>query len=199
MRWVAILAPLAHCCATVSCLSPAFTANTPSVFLSHPVLLRGPTNGGWEGSRRRKQLDQRSATRGPCSARYCSLRLIDRLPGLAAACGGRASSRTGRGLAMSCKPGEGGERDRGQSGSLRRDIRVFVGGEVVRDMAVGATVAFTGDQSHYLRKVMRGAEGSEVKVFDGVSGEWWCRIESRGGRYARARPTQPAAAASRPA
>ena len=43
--------------------------------------------------------------------------------------------------------------------------------------AEGATVDFSAEQGHYLQKVMRVAEGSEIKVFDGASGEWWCRLD----------------------
>ena len=33
-------------------------------------------------------------------------------------------------------------------------------------------------QYHYLKNVMRVSEGSEVKVFDGVNGEWWCKLSA---------------------
>ena len=33
-------------------------------------------------------------------------------------------------------------------------------------------------QFHYLKNVMRVSEGSEIKVFDGRNGEWWCKLSS---------------------
>lgn len=72
-------------------------------------------------------------------------------------------------------------RDRGVGGEEaveRRDIRVFV--EHALSPTEGAHVAFSREQGHYLQKVMRVAEGAEVKVFDGVHGEWWCRLDMLG-------------------
>eukprot|EP00960_Hanusia_phi_P055972 763116-Hanusia_phi.AAC.3 len=65
-------------------------------------------------------------------------------------------------------------RDRGQEGASKRDIRVYVGGQQLMD---GSTVSFAPSQGHYLEKVMRVMEGSQVKVFNGCDGEWWCRID----------------------
>jgi len=70
-------------------------------------------------------------------------------------------------------------RDRGVGGgeasSSRRDIRVFLRPPL--DASAGGTVLFSSEQGHYLRKVMRVTEGSEIKVFDGFCGEWWCRLD----------------------
>ncbi len=76
--------------------------------------------------------------------------------------GGRSSSTRDRGTG----PGE----------SARRDVRIFLSQPLVA--AEGAVVDFSPEQGHYLHKVMRVAEGSEIKVFDGVSGEWWCRLDA---------------------
>lgn len=73
-------------------------------------------------------------------------------------------------------------RDRGQQGRSRRDIRLFIEGG---HLDLGVRIDFSEGQSHYLRKVMRVAEGSEVKVFDGATGEWWCQIDTFGKKTAR--------------
>lgn len=68
------------------------------------------------------------------------------------------------------------ERDRGVGGGDdRRDIRMFLPRPL--NAMEGCTVDFTEEQEHYLRKVMRVTQGSEIKVFDGVNGEWWCRLD----------------------
>jgi hypothetical protein len=33
-------------------------------------------------------------------------------------------------------------------------------------------------QFHYLKNVMRVETGTEIKIFDGRSGEWWCRLNA---------------------
>ena len=78
------------------------------------------------------------------------------------------------GARMSSSPA----RDRGVGGGeakSRRDIRIFLQHPLVANE--GNAVDFSAEQGHYLRKVMRVADGAEIKVFDGVSGEWWCRLE----------------------
>lgn len=47
-------------------------------------------------------------------------------------------------------------------------IRLFVPGP----LSAGAEIALFEAQSHYLANVMRAAAGEELRVFDGVSGEW---------------------------
>ncbi|EKX46992.1 hypothetical protein GUITHDRAFT_107340 [Guillardia theta CCMP2712] len=78
-------------------------------------------------------------------------------------------------------------RDRGQEGTGRRDIRVFVGGQ---QLLHGSTVNFESSQSHYLDKVMRVMEGSHVKVFNGCDGEWWCRMDHFDKKGARGTVTE---------
>ena len=49
-------------------------------------------------------------------------------------------------------------------------------------LAEGQTVDLTKDQAHYLFGVMRLGAGAEVRVFDGVSGEWAATVEEAGKR-----------------
>ena len=102
------------------------------------------------------------------------------LPALASWAGHRARIALGReesllaGAHMSSSPA----RDRGLGGgeaTSRRDIRIFLQHPLVANE--GNAVDFSAEQGHYLRKVMRVADGAEIKVFDGVCGEWWCRLE----------------------
>jgi len=58
---------------------------------------------------------------------------------------------------------------------MRKDVRIWVGGSN-QDLFDGASIVFSEGQTHYLSRVMRIKEGMEIKVFDGFSGEWWCRI-----------------------
>lgn len=46
------------------------------------------------------------------------------------------------------------------------------------DLAAGAPVAFSDDQAHYLRSVLRLAPGDRVRVFNGRDGEHACRLEA---------------------
>ncbi|KAJ1477719.1 hypothetical protein T484DRAFT_1820163, partial [Baffinella frigidus] len=179
MRWAAFLAPLAQCCASAGFFPPARAAHAPSAFVSQMVWR---TNRLGSSHQRPTTVEASEATRPTtmCSARSPLNSLLTK----AMAPGGfdtarrqRAHGRAVPGLEMSSRSGDRGERDRGQDGAQRRDIRVFVGADGGQTLAAGAMVAFSDDQAHYLRKVMRLVEGSEVKVFDGASGEWWCRVE----------------------
>ncbi|MBS4082515.1 MAG: 16S rRNA (uracil(1498)-N(3))-methyltransferase [Rhizobiales bacterium] len=49
-------------------------------------------------------------------------------------------------------------------------------------------VVIEPEQAHYLRNVMRLADGAEVLVFNGRDGEWLARISTRGKRGATLRP-----------
>ncbi len=51
-------------------------------------------------------------------------------------------------------------------------IRLFV----PPPLAPGAEIALDEAQSHYLANVMRAALGGELRVFDGVSGEWRAKV-----------------------
>ena len=53
---------------------------------------------------------------------------------------------------------------------LRRAPRVYHEGP----LAAGRDVALTAAQAHYLRNVMRLAEGDVVRLFNGRDGEWAC-------------------------
>lgn len=46
------------------------------------------------------------------------------------------------------------------------------------DLAIGASVALTRDQTHYLAHVLRLGPGASVALFNGCDGEWRARIES---------------------
>ncbi|TAN60811.1 MAG: 16S rRNA (uracil(1498)-N(3))-methyltransferase [Magnetospirillum sp.] len=56
----------------------------------------------------------------------------------------------------------------------RPRLRLFVSAP----LAAGQAVAATRDQTHYLGAVMRAALGEAVLLFNGVDGEWRCRIDS---------------------
>jgi 16S rRNA (uracil1498-N3)-methyltransferase len=60
-------------------------------------------------------------------------------------------------------------------------IRLFVSG----DLAAGATVAVTPEQSHYLANVMRLRSGDRLVVFNGLDGEWEASVDALGKRDAR--------------
>ncbi|MEK9672383.1 MAG: 16S rRNA (uracil(1498)-N(3))-methyltransferase [Rhodospirillaceae bacterium] len=51
-------------------------------------------------------------------------------------------------------------------------IRLFT----EHDLFSGAEFEITGDQAHYLTKVMRLGAGDDVRLFNGRHGEWRCRI-----------------------
>jgi 16S rRNA (uracil1498-N3)-methyltransferase len=51
-------------------------------------------------------------------------------------------------------------------------IRLFV----AHGLGPGASVILSSEQSHYLLRVMRGAEGDNVLLFNGRDGEWRARI-----------------------
>ena len=56
----------------------------------------------------------------------------------------------------------------------RPRLRLFV----PAPLAAGQAVAASRDQTHYLASVMRAGMGEAVLVFNGVDGEWHCRIDS---------------------
>jgi 16S rRNA (uracil1498-N3)-methyltransferase len=64
--------------------------------------------------------------------------------------------------------------------------RLFVAGP----LAKGAAVALEGNQAHYLRKVMRVAEGDVVILCDDMTGEWTARVVSAGKREVVLEPTE---------
>jgi 16S rRNA (uracil1498-N3)-methyltransferase len=47
---------------------------------------------------------------------------------------------------------------------------------VANHLSAGAKIVLSAGQTHYLLHVLRFAEGAEILVFDGVSGEWRARI-----------------------
>lgn len=51
-------------------------------------------------------------------------------------------------------------------------IRLFV----PAPLTIGAEIALGEAQSHYLANVMRAALGAEIRVFDGINGEWRSKI-----------------------
>ena len=55
-------------------------------------------------------------------------------------------------------------------------IRLYVNA----DLAAGAQVAFSGEQAHYLRNVMRAKAGDGVLLFNGRDGEWRAEIGELG-------------------
>eukprot|EP00282_Hemiselmis_andersenii_P016760 CAMPEP_0114137450 /NCGR_PEP_ID=MMETSP0043_2-20121206/15782_1 /TAXON_ID=464988 /ORGANISM="Hemiselmis andersenii, Strain CCMP644" /LENGTH=325 /DNA_ID=CAMNT_0001231327 /DNA_START=155 /DNA_END=1132 /DNA_ORIENTATION=- len=85
-----------------------------------------------------------------------------------------------------CMKQQAKQRDRGSKGQQRRDVRVYVppkgpGGSLAGVgplLDVGEVVPLDKDQLHYLKKVMRVRDGGEFKLFDGVSGEFWTRLEA---------------------
>ena len=66
---------------------------------------------------------------------------------------------------------DGRERARGD---VRSTIRLFV--EV--PLEAGASIALAPGQAHYLRNVMRQAEGGLIRLFNGRDGEWEGEIET---------------------
>src|SRR5688572_3416783 len=56
--------------------------------------------------------------------------------------------------------------------------RLFVGA----DLAAGATVACNGEQSSYLRNVLRLRGGDPILVFNGRDGEWQAELAEAGKR-----------------
>lgn len=57
--------------------------------------------------------------------------------------------------------------------SPRPRLRLFV----PVPLAAGQAVALTRDQTHYIGSVMRAEIGEAVLLFNGVDGEWLCRID----------------------
>ncbi len=55
-------------------------------------------------------------------------------------------------------------------------------------LAAAQEVALAPEQAHYLRQVMRLADGAEILVFNGRDGEWSARIAATGKRGAALRP-----------
>jgi 16S rRNA (uracil1498-N3)-methyltransferase len=50
------------------------------------------------------------------------------------------------------------------------------------DLAAGASIACAAPQAHYLRNVLRLPDGSEVRIFNGVDGEWRAMVRHDGRR-----------------
>jgi 16S rRNA (uracil1498-N3)-methyltransferase len=57
-------------------------------------------------------------------------------------------------------------------------------------LAASQEAVLAPEQAHYLRQVMRLADGAEVLVFNGRDGEWLARIAASGKRGATVRPEQ---------
>jgi len=55
------------------------------------------------------------------------------------------------------------------------------------DLAAGSETPLSEAQAHYLRHVMRRADGSAVRLFNGRDGEWQASLEGRGRKAAVAR------------
>jgi len=73
-------------------------------------------------------------------------------------------------------------------------VRLFVEAA----LAAGAEIALSDGQAHYLRHVMRAANGVAVQLFNGRDGEWRALLDIAGKRGARAtcdRRTRPQVAA----
>ncbi|MDD9993446.1 MAG: 16S rRNA (uracil(1498)-N(3))-methyltransferase [Rhodospirillales bacterium] len=66
----------------------------------------------------------------------------------------------------------------------RSAIRLFV----ESSLAAGAAVTLTANQAHYLRNVMRQAQGARVRLFNGRDGEWEGTIETLAPSRATVRP-----------
>ena len=68
-------------------------------------------------------------------------------------------------------------------GDGRSTIRLFV----ETPLETGASIALAPGQAHYLRNVMRQAEGGLVRLFNGRDGEWEGEIETLRQRHAAVR------------
>ena len=68
-------------------------------------------------------------------------------------------------------------------GDGRSTIRLFV----EAPLETGASVALAPGQAHYLRNVMRQAEGGPIRLFNGHDGEWEGEIETLKQQYAAVR------------
>jgi 16S rRNA (uracil1498-N3)-methyltransferase len=64
--------------------------------------------------------------------------------------------------------------------------RLFVPGP----LAAGAAIAVSGNQAHYLAKVMRAGEGDAVVLCDDLTGEWAARVASVGKREVVLEPAE---------
>lgn len=93
----------------------------------------------------------------------------------------------------SAPPGESLSQSANEGGHLARSPirapRLYVGGSRVR-LHIGQVVELSPDQTRYLLSVMRLREGSIVRVFDGVSGEYSAEVCGFGhsGKVRRGRP-----------
>lgn len=67
-----------------------------------------------------------------------------------------------------------------------RSPRLFVDAP----LAAAQEIALAPEQAHYLRHVMRLADGAEALAFNGKDGEWLTRISASGKRGAALRPEQ---------
>jgi 16S rRNA (uracil1498-N3)-methyltransferase len=61
---------------------------------------------------------------------------------------------------------------------------------VTLDLAPGAPVAFSDDQSHYLRSVLRLSAGDRVRAFNGRDGEYLCAMDELTKKGAHATATE---------
>ncbi|MBL8656863.1 MAG: 16S rRNA (uracil(1498)-N(3))-methyltransferase [Altererythrobacter sp.] len=64
--------------------------------------------------------------------------------------------------------------------------RLFVDATI----AAGAAVVVTGNQAHYLNRVMRVTQGSDVILCDNVTGEWGCAVIEAGKRHVTLDPIE---------
>lgn len=64
--------------------------------------------------------------------------------------------------------------------------RLFVDATI----AAGAAVVVTGNQAHYLNRVMRVTQGSDVILCDNVTGEWGCAVIEVGKRHVTLDPIE---------
>ena len=72
---------------------------------------------------------------------------------------------------------------------MRRDGRPVPRLFVTAPLAPGGTAALSGDQAHYLSRVMRLRQGDAVRLFNGRDGEWLAELEGEGARCSeRLRP-----------
>ncbi|MFI5016091.1 MAG: 16S rRNA (uracil(1498)-N(3))-methyltransferase [Hyphomicrobiales bacterium] len=62
---------------------------------------------------------------------------------------------------------------------------------VEADLAAGRRIALGREQSHYLRHVLRLADGASLRAFNGRDGEWLARLESDGRRGTALEPVEP--------
>jgi 16S rRNA (uracil1498-N3)-methyltransferase len=62
---------------------------------------------------------------------------------------------------------------------------------VEADLGAGGRVELSSEQAHYLRHVLRLADGAHLRAFNGRDGEWLARMASHGRRGAALEPIEP--------